>query len=115
MYAAGIVALLTIRQNTTPERQPGSQLALIKEGLVYVWQNRIVFGAISLDLVAVLLGGATALLPAFATDILKVGPQGFGLLRSGPAIGALLVALALASGRRGERQSGPGAAKGMGQ
>ena len=96
MYAAGIAALLTIRQNTTPERQPGSQLALIKEGLVYVWQNRIVFGAISLDLVAVLLGGATALLPAFATDILKVGPQGFGLLRSGPAIGALLVALALA-------------------
>ena len=96
LYAAGIAALLTIRQNTTPERQPGGQLALIREGLTYVWQNRIVFGAISLDLVAVLLGGATALLPAFATDILKVGPQGFGLLRSGPAIGAVLVALALA-------------------
>ena len=96
MYVAGIAALLTIRQNTTPERQTGSQLALIKQGLAYVWQNRIVFGAISLDLVAVLLGGATALLPAFATDILQVGPQGFGLLRSGPAIGAVLVAIALA-------------------
>lgn len=53
----------------------------------------LVNGAISLDLFAVLLGGATALLPAFASDILHVGPEGFGLLRSGPALGAVLVAL----------------------
>lgn len=63
--------------------------------LVYVWQNKIVFGAISLEIFAVLLGGATALLPAFASDILKVGPEGFGLLRSGPALGALVMALYL--------------------
>ena len=95
VYLAGFVALLLIRANTTPERQTGNHLAQIREGLVYVWQSKIIFGAISLDLFAVLLGGATALLPAFASDILKVGPEGFGLLRSGPAIGAALMALGL--------------------
>jgi hypothetical protein len=68
----------------------------MKEGLAYVWTNKIVFGAISLDLVAVLLGGATALLPVFARDVLHVGPEGFGLLRASPAIGATLVAIYLA-------------------
>lgn len=96
LYVAGVAILLLMRANTTPERQPGSQWAQIKEGLAYTFHNKIVFGAISLDLFAVLLGGATALLPAFASDILQVGPEGFGILRSGPAIGAVLVALALA-------------------
>jgi MFS family permease len=96
LYLAGLAIIALMRANTTPERQPGSQIQQIKEGLVYTWQNKIVFGAISLDLFAVLLGGATALLPAFASDILKVGPEGFGILRSGPAIGAVLMALALA-------------------
>jgi MFS family permease len=95
LYASGLITVLLIRQSTTPVRQPGNQFALIREGLVYVWQNKVIFGAISLDLFAVLLGGATALLPAFASDILQVGPTGFGLLRSGPAIGAALMALAL--------------------
>ena len=95
LFLAGMLASLMIRTSTTPERQPGSQLGQIREGLVYVWQNKVIFGAISLDLFAVLLGGATALLPAFASDILQVGPQGFGILRSGPAIGAGLMALVL--------------------
>ena len=95
IYALGLVTILLIRQSTTPERLGGSQLQQIREGLTYVWHNKIIFGAISLDLFAVLLGGATALLPAFASDILQVGPEGFGLLRSGPAIGAALMALAL--------------------
>ncbi len=95
LYATGLLIVLMLRTNTTPERQPGSQWEQIKEGLHYTWTNKIIFGAISLDLFAVLLGGATALLPAFASDILKVGPEGFGILRSGPAIGALLMALAL--------------------
>ncbi len=94
LYVAGVAILLRMRANTTPARQPGSQWAQIKEGLAYTFHNKIVFGAISLDLFAVLLGGATALLPAFASDILHVGPEGFGILRSGPAIGAVLVALA---------------------
>ncbi len=95
LYLAGLAIILFIRTSTTPERQPGSQIEQIKQGLVYVWQNKIIFGAISLDLFAVLLGGATALLPAFASDILQVGPEGFGILRSGPALGAVLMALAL--------------------
>ncbi|MBC2835477.1 MFS transporter [Paragemmobacter straminiformis] len=95
LYLAGLAIILFIRTNTTPERQPGSQIQQIKEGLVYTWQNKIIFGAISLDLFAVLLGGATALLPAFASDILQVGPEGFGILRSGPALGAVVMALAL--------------------
>jgi MFS family permease len=91
--AAGL--LLALRANTRPEPQPGSRLEQIREGLAYVWTNKIVFGAISLDLFAVLLGGATALLPVFASDILRVGAHGFGLLRSGPAIGASAMAFAL--------------------
>ncbi|MCX8509571.1 MAG: MFS transporter [Rhodobacteraceae bacterium] len=95
LYAAGIGIILTLRANTTPERQPGSPLTQIIEGLAYVWQNKIIFGAISLDLFAVLLGGVTALLPAFAADVLAVGPYGFGLLRSGPALGATGMAMLL--------------------
>ena len=91
----GIGILAFIRANTTPTRQPGSQWQQIREGLAYTWSNKIVFGAISLDLFAVLLGGATALLPAFASDILNVGAEGFGILRSGPAIGAVIMALVL--------------------
>ena len=65
-------------------------------GFSYLRANRLVLGAISLDLFAVLLGGVTALLPIFARDILAVGPTGLGLLRSGPAIGAVMVGLILA-------------------
>jgi hypothetical protein len=85
-----------IRTATTPERQPGSRANLIREGLQYVWRTKIVFGAISLDLAAVLLGGATALLPVFARDVLGAGPDVYGLLRAAPAVGAAVVALTLA-------------------
>lgn len=95
LYALGSGIILLMRANTTPERQPGNALTQIREGLVYVWHNKIIFGAMSLDLFAVLLGGVTALLPAFAADVLQVGPSGFGLLRSGPALGAAAMAIAL--------------------
>jgi hypothetical protein len=95
LYAAAASALLAIRANTRPERQSGSHLEQIREGLAYIWTNKVVLGAISLDLFAVLLGGATALLPVFASDILKVGAHGFGVLRSGPAMGAMAMAVAL--------------------
>jgi MFS family permease len=95
LYAAAATALLAIRANTRPERRPGRPLEQISEGLAYVWTNKTVLGAISLDLFAVLLGGATALLPVFASDILKVGAHGFGVLRSGPAVGAMAMAFAL--------------------
>jgi MFS family permease len=96
-YLVAALALTMIRSNTRPAVQPGSRLELVKEGLVYVWRHRIVFGAISLDLAAVILGGARALFPAFARDVLHVGPQGFGLLQAGPALGATAVGLYLAA------------------
>jgi MFS family permease len=95
LYSLSAATLLMVRANTRPEWQPGSRLEQIREGVAYVWTNKIVFGAISLDLFAVLLGGASALLPVFASDVLKVGAHGFGVLRSGPAIGAMMMACAL--------------------
>ncbi|QUD87238.1 MFS transporter [Phenylobacterium montanum] len=97
LYGLSCLAALTIRGETRPVAQPGSRWALVKEGLTYIWTSRVVIGAISLDLFAVLLGGATALLPVFARDVLQVGAQGFGLLRAGPSIGAAAVALVLAA------------------
>jgi MFS family permease len=96
LMAAGLLLLVQITSPSTPDRQPGGKWAQIKEGLAFVWGHKLIFGAISLDLFAVLLGGATALLPAFAADILQVGPTGFGLLRAGPAVGAVVMALVLA-------------------
>jgi MFS family permease len=65
-------------------------------GFRYIWREKIVLGAISLDLFAVLLGGATALLPVYARDILHVGPGGLGLLRAAPGVGGIVVAFYLA-------------------
>jgi MFS family permease len=96
LYLLSALSVAVIRTPTQPQVQPGSRWALMKEGLAYVWRQKIVFGAISLDLFAVLLGGATALLPVFARDILQVGASGFGILRAGPAIGATLVGFFLA-------------------
>lgn len=72
-----------------------SRIARVREGIQFVRSRPIVLGAISLDLFAVLLGGAVALLPIYARDILHVGPSGLGVLRSAPAFGAALVALYL--------------------
>ena len=95
LYLVAGIAVFLIRANTKPDHAGGARLTLIAEGLAYVWSNKVVFGAISLDLFAVLLGGVTALLPVFARDILHIGAEGFGLLRSAPAIGGGLMALAL--------------------
>jgi len=65
----------------------------LKEGLKFVFNNKTILGVLSLDMVAVLFGGAVALLPVFAQDILKVGPEGFGVLRAAPAIGAFITML----------------------
>jgi MFS family permease len=73
-----------------------SRLERVAEGIRFVRRRPVVLGAISLDLFAVLLGGATALLPVYARDILHVGPIGLGVLRSGPAVGAALMAFSLA-------------------
>src|SRR5690606_8867937 len=70
-------------------------LTTMLAGFRFVWNEKIVLGAISLDLFAVLLGGATALLPAYARDILEVGPWGLGLLRSASGIGSIFMAIHL--------------------
>lgn len=73
-----------------PHARPLKQIA---DGFHFVWKERFLLGCISLDLFAVLLGGATAMLPVFARDILEVGPEGLGIMRGAPAVGAALVAL----------------------
>ena len=68
----------------------------LKEGVRFVFKTKAILGAITLDMVAVLFGGAVAVLPVFAQDILKVGPEGFGVLRAAPAVGAFLTMLVTA-------------------
>jgi MFS family permease len=94
---AGAVGLVWLTHPPPQARiEGGRTLAQIVEGLVYVRDNKIVLGALSLDLAVVLLAGATALLPVYARDILKAGPEALGLLRSATAVGAALVAIMLA-------------------
>jgi MFS family permease len=76
-------------------RQPFT-LQAVSAGLRYIWTHKLVLGSISLDLFAVLLGGAVALLPVYAKEILRTGPWGLGLLRSAPGIGAGVMALLIA-------------------
>lgn len=100
LYVVASVAwlmLLRMPVNITPANSNGmSRLGMIREGLGHLWGSKVVLGAISLDLFAVLLGGVTALLPAYARDILQTGPEGFGHLRSAFALGAGLTTLCLA-------------------
>ena len=87
---------LAIRlQYTARPREPVT-LASLSAGIRWVFVNKLIFGAITLDMFAVLLGGATALLPVYARDILDVGPLGFAALRAAPSIGAISMALVIA-------------------
>lgn len=97
MFLGSLWLCTTIKAPAQAKLDNPRALSLILEGLGYVGRNPIVLGAISLDLVAVLLAGATALLPVYARDILHVGPDGLGLMRAAPAAGAALVAFVLAA------------------
>lgn len=94
LLAIGLVSTLAPRPLAPSSEPPG--LARLLAGFTYIRAHRLILGAISLDMVAVLLGGATALLPIFAKDILAVGPAGLGALRAAPAVGAVAMALVLA-------------------
>ncbi len=85
-WMIGRVEQPVMARNVHPVRQ-------MVDGLTYVWQNRMVFSTITLDLFAVLLAGSTALLPVYARDILKVGPEGLGILAAAPAVGATAMAI----------------------
>ena len=94
VFAFSLFALLTLSQiKKKPILNPKigePVMQSLTEGIKFVFNNKTVLGAITLDMVAVLFGGAIALLPIFAQDILKVGPEGFGFLRAAPAVGAFL-------------------------
>ena len=93
LFAFSTICLFTIKPVERTALKPGSPLQQMADGLAYVRRNRLVLGAITLDLFAVLLGGATAMLPVYARDILQVGPEGLGPLRAAPAVGATLTAI----------------------
>jgi MFS family permease len=97
--AAGLVAqveTLSIKTRSRPRVREEVNLSTILAGFRYIWSQKLILGSISLDLFAVLLGGAVALLPVYAREILETGPWGLGLLRSAPGVGAAIMAAALA-------------------
>ena len=103
VYAAAMLTAVgalvsTFRIKTRPQarRREPMTVKTILAGLHFIWREKLVLGAISLDLFAVLLGGAVALLPVYAREILHTGPWGLGLLRTAPGVGAAMMAVALA-------------------
>jgi MFS family permease len=94
VFSAAVLVFFISHPHATPKREPITMQSVFA-GISFIRHKPEVLGAISLDLFAVLLGGATALLPAYAKDILHTGPWGLGLLRSSPAAGALLTSLYL--------------------
>ena len=93
LFAFAVACLFAIPPVPRPKIEPGKPIQRMVEGLAYVRRNRLVLGAITLDLFAVLLGGVTAMLPVYARDILFVGAQGLGPMRAAPALGATLTAI----------------------
>ena len=85
---------ITVRYDHKPS-QAAANLRSVLAGAYFVWHHKVLLGAVVLDLFAVLLGGVTALLPIYAKDILHTGPEGLGVLRSSPAVGALIMAAVL--------------------
>jgi MFS family permease len=96
LFLIATVAALGLRPPPVDSKAGGIARDSVFAGIAFIRRRREILGAISLDLFAVLFGGATALLPIYARDILDVGPLGLGLLRSGPALGAVAVGLLLA-------------------
>ena len=94
LAASVLIALIRVERNPPP-REPMA-FRMLFAGIGFIRRNPVILGAISLDMFAVLLGGAMALLPIFASDIFRIGPWGLGLLRAAPALGALGMALVLA-------------------
>jgi MFS family permease len=92
-----IIVLAGVRTRTGRMESKAMSWSTVLAGVRYVWENKVILGTISLDLFAVLLGGAVALMPVFAQDVLHTGAWGLGILRSAPAIGAGAVGLYLAA------------------
>lgn len=97
LFVASIIAVTMVPQPAQRSRGQSQSWQTLVAGFSYVRNQKIVLGAISLDMFAVLLGGAIALMPVFARDVLELGPWGLGLLRASPGIGAIGMAIYLAS------------------
>lgn len=95
MLGLFLILVSMIRTRVERTEKKAFSLNTMLAGMHYVWETKLLLGSISLDLFAVLLGGAVALLPIFATEILHAGPRGLGLLRAMPSVGALAVSLTL--------------------
>jgi MFS family permease len=93
LLGTAVVSVLLIRKPAQRESHAATSLDTMLAGFRYIFSNKVVLGAISLDMFAVLMGGAVALLPVYAKDILHAGPQELGYLRAAPGIGAILMAL----------------------
>jgi MFS family permease len=93
LLATGVGLLTLLKNRKTSQGAPAASWDQLFEGLRFIWRRKTVLGAISLDLFAVLFGGATALLPAFTKDVLHAGPEIFGCLRAAPGVGAVIMAL----------------------
>jgi MFS family permease len=96
LLLAAITMIALVHKRRLPSARSNLSWATLLEGVRFVWHRKTVLGAISLDLFAVLFGGATALLPAYTRDVLHAGPEVFGCLRAAPGIGAGLTAVFLA-------------------
>jgi hypothetical protein len=98
VVAAGFAFVVTTRMRPKIKARSLEEVSLktVFAGFSYIWRKKIILGSISLDMFAVLLGGAVALLPIFASDILHTGPWGLGVLRSAPGLGAAAMAVYLA-------------------
>jgi MFS family permease len=94
--AVALLSTLRIKPQMKPQTREAVSLTTVLAGFRYIWRQKVILGSISLDMFAVLLGGAVALLPVYAREILKTGPWGLGLLRSAPGVGAALMAILLA-------------------
>lgn len=95
LFCCGSILMLTLPKPAQRTARPVTNWETLFAGFSYIWSNKIVLGAISLDLFAVILGGAVALLPVYARDVLDVGPVGLGILRAGPGVGAIAVGIYL--------------------
>lgn len=95
LLAICFILINCLQKRTFPKMETENVLQSLTDGFRFIWKTKIVLWAISLDLVSVLFGGVIALLPIFAEEILKVGPEGLGYLRAAPSIGALITMIVL--------------------
>jgi MFS family permease len=94
-FIIATILVVLVRVNYPPREKKPISLGEVFAGFTYIRQNKVIFGSISLDLSALLLGGVTALLPIYARDILQTGPWGLGVLRAAPAVGAIVATIYL--------------------